>query len=139
MADMNTPTPEWLKELTEERGLSDTPSGDEGDAMTNLEDLVKNIEITPKGWAHVKQLIVGDKSVDRIEIFRRVTEMSEDDMLMFMALIAIPYGLARAMGYSEKHSERLISYFAASYVISMARGYDLGQKDSQDERQTRDE
>ncbi len=137
---MSTPLPEWMKSLTEQLGLDDTPAA-EGvdDAVTNLVDVVKHIEFTPKGWAYIKRLIVGDRSVDSVEFFRRVTEASDDDMMMFTALIAIPYGLARILRYSEKHSEQLINYFAASYVIAMARGYELGVEDSLDERRTRDE
>ena len=129
---MTTPLPEWMSGLTDELGLDDTPSPPTDEHITNLLEVVKHIEFTPKGWAHVKKLIVEDDAVSQVPLFQRITAAAEDDLLMFTVMIAIPYGLARALGYSESRSERLINYFTASYVIAMSRGFDLGKADSKD-------
>ncbi len=128
----DAPTPEWLEALTEELDLGDTPLPVLAEHVTNLLEVVKGLEFTPQGWAHVKRLIVNDKAISQIPLFQRITEENEDDLLLFTALIAIPYGLARALGYNEKLSEKLINYFTASYIIAMVRGYDLGKADAEE-------
>ena len=135
----DTPLPEWLESMVSELGLDDTPQTAVGTAMTSLLDVVKNIEFTPQGWAHVKQMIVNDKAASKIPLFQRITEADSDDLLLFTVMIAIPYGLAKALGYEGKNAEKLINYFTASYVIAMSRGYELGAKDSRAERRTQDE
>ncbi|KKM81484.1 hypothetical protein LCGC14_1329290 [marine sediment metagenome] len=127
---MATPLPDWMESLTEELGLGDTPAV-LAEGVTSLLEVVRKLEFTPQGWRHVKKLIVNDKAVSQTPLFQRITEANDEDLLLFTAMVAIPYGLARAMGYDEKHSEKLINYFTASYVIAMSRGYDLGKEDNQ--------
>lgn len=124
--------PEWLETMVSELGLDDTPQ-DMAETVTSLMDVVKTIEFTPSGWAHVKRLIATDKAVTEVPLFQRITEANEDDLLMFTVMIAIPYGLARAMGYDSKRSEKLINYFTGAFVIAMARGYELGKADASED------
>ena len=136
---MTTPLPEWMRVLTDELDLGDTPSPVTAENVTAFLDVVKNIEFTAKGWAHVKRMIVTDEATDDIPLFQRIIDASEDDLLLFTAMIAIPYSLARNLGYDARKATKLIQYFTASYVLAMSRGYDLGAADSREERQSRDE
>lgn len=129
--------PEWLETMVSELSLDDTPQ--EMAETIILMDVVKNIEFTPAGWSHVKRLIANDEAVAEVPLFQRITEASEDDLLLFTVMIAIPYGLAKALGYKGKNAEKLINYMTGAFVIAMARGYELGAADSREERRTRDE
>jgi hypothetical protein len=136
---MTTPLPEWMEALTEALDLGDTPSPVTVDDVTAFLDVVKHIEFTAQGWARVKQMLVSDESISNTPLFQRIINASEDDLMLFTAFIAIPYSLARNMGYEARKADRLIQYFTASYVLAMSRGYDLGAEDSRAERRTRDE
>ena len=124
-----------MRELTGPLGLDDTPVlSDDGGAFVSLLDVVKAVKFTTEGWAHIKKLIVNDESVSQIPLFQRILAASDDDTMVFTAMIAIPYGLARVLEYDKAASERLVNYFAAAFVISMSRGYDLGREDERKAR-----
>ena len=131
----DTPLPGWMEALTAELGLDDTPAPAMDEHVTSLLEVVKNVEFTASGWEHVKKLIRGDPSVTRTPLFQRITGDSEDDLLMFTVMVAIPYGLAkslgRRLGYSSKNADNIINYFTAAFVIAMSRGYDLGRQDAE--------
>ena len=140
---MTAPLPEWMKSLVSELGLDDTPTTPLDEHITSLFEVVKNIEFTASGWEHVKKLIRSDESISQVSLFQRVTNASENDLLMFTVMVAIPYGLAKTLsnrlGYSQQSADKLINYFTGAFVIAMSRGYELGAADSREERQSRDE
>ncbi|KKK62250.1 hypothetical protein LCGC14_3006220, partial [marine sediment metagenome] len=51
----DTPLPDWMEPIVSELGLDDTPTPALDEHITNLLEVVKHIEFTPKGWAHVKK------------------------------------------------------------------------------------
>ena len=132
-----------MESLVSELRLDDTPSAELGGGVTNMFDVIKNIEFTASGWEHVKKLIRNDPAITRTPLFQRITDEDDDDLLMFTIMIAIPYGLAKTLGhrlgYSTQAADKLINYMTASFVIAMSRGYDLGYADADEARQSREE
>ena len=139
----DTPLPPWMESLVSELGLDDTPSPDLREGVTNMFEVIKNIEFTASGWEHVKRLIRGDSAITRIPLFQRITDGNDDDLLLFTIMIAIPYGLAKTLGhrlgYDSQAADKLINYMTAAFVIAMSRGYDLGYADADEARQSREE
>lgn len=129
--------PRWLRELEQELGLGDTPVLDDSDReeITLLES-IKRTEFTPQGWARVYSLIM--RAQQNPELFRRLVK-TDADALLFTAMIALPYQLGLSLGYNSKLCEKLVTFVAASYIIALTRGYEMGQQDMIEERPSRDE
>ncbi len=128
---MSGDTPRWLQELEQELGLDNTPASEAPDNEISILDAVKHIEFTPEGWARVRAIILrADKTADP-ELLRRIMVKDDSDSMLFIAMIALPYQLTKALGYAPKSCEKLITYITASYVIALSKGYELGQEDAE--------
>lgn len=132
--------PQWLQDLERELGLDDTPPPvEEATEDPALLDVIKNTEFTPKGWARVRELILRADEETDIDIFHRILRADKDEAMMFTAMIGLPYYLGKTIGYASEHLEKMATFVAASYVIAMNKGYQMGAADTREARNSRDE
>ena len=138
--EMPEMSPRWLDELEEELGLEDTPAPDnEQDGEISLLEAIKKVEFSPSGWAHVRGLILRAEETADPALLRRAMIDSDDNTMLFTAMIALPYHLTKSLGYDKERCEKLLAFVAASYVIALSKGYEFGQQDMIEERPSRDE
>lgn len=133
---MSGESPRWLDELEQELGLGDTPAPAERD---NEIPVIEAIEKLQFSWSQIRDLIMRADEEPDTTLFRRIMTASDDDALIFTAMIGLPYYLSLSLGYNKGLSRQLTTFVAASYVIAMRKGYALGQQDMIEERPSRDE
>jgi len=131
---MSGDSPKWLEELESELGLGDTPApvGVPHKKEMSIAEAVENLDFGAHGWARIRDLILkADEDTD-ITLFHRIITANDDDAMLFVAMVGLPYYLAISNGYDKELSRKLITFVAASYVIAMRRGHALGIEDAKD-------
>ena len=120
----------WLDELEAELGLGNTPAPDEPDGEIPVVDAIEKLEFS---WSHIRELIMKADENPDTTLFRRILTASDDDAMIFMSMMGLPYYLSLSLGYDKELSKQMLTFVAASYVIAMRRGWELGQKDAKNE------
>jgi hypothetical protein len=119
---------DWIDDLVDELGLHDTiqPEEETQDVIP-LREAVINLSITAQGWKKIRQRLFEEVKNTNPNLLQSILTADDDDLLMFLGIIQIPYLLAKQLNLSDLAAEQLAIFTLLALDIMATRGYQRGQ------------